>query len=242
MKQVRGALGVLFLLLAVITPSVANAHEGNPNYRSEITAILPASAAEGLQATIQNFDDNIELVNRTGKDIEILGYDEEPYIRISADGVVEVNLNSPSYYLNEDRFAEVDLPQRADAKAAPEWEEVDDSGIYSWHDHRSHYMSEGTPKQVTDESKETKVFDYTIPLRVDGEPVEMKGTLTWVGKDSGFPILPFIVLAVVIVLGAVALSVIRGRREDSDDDADGGEGGQEASDRKSGPKDQAEAW
>lgn len=242
MKQVRGALGVLFLLLAVIMPSAADAHEGNPNYRSEIIAILPASAAEGLRATIQNFDDNIELVNRTGKDIEILGYDEEPYIRISADGVVEVNLNSPSYYLNEDRFAEVDLPERADAKAAPEWEKVDDSGIYSWHDHRSHYMSEGTPKQVTDESQETKVFDYTIPLRVDGEPVKMKGTLTWVGKDSGFPILPFIALAVVIVLGAVALSVIRGRREDEDDDADRGEGGPDASDPKSGPEDQAEAW
>ena len=247
MSRMRSTLGVLCAAVALVLPSAAIAHEGNPNYRSEITSIEPAALADGLTATIQNFDDNVELVNRTGKDVLIKGYDGEPYVRIGADGTVEVNLNSPTYYLNEDRFADVEVPARADAKAEPEWKEVDDSGIYSWHDHRSHYMALGTPSQVKDESKETKVFDYTIPITVDGEPARMDGTLTWVGKQSGFPVLPFIALAAVIVLGAVGISIVRNRRGDEgeDDDRDGDGDGESGDDRPGPPeepKERAEAW
>ena len=234
MSRTRSTVTVLTTLLALLAPAVANAHEGNPDYRSEITSITPAAAADGLTATIQNFDDNVELVNRSGKEVLVKGYDGEPYVRIAADGTVSVNLNSPSYYLNEDRFADVEIPERADAKAEPEWEEVNEDGIYSWHDHRSHYMGLGTPSQVEDESKETKVFDYSIPVEVDGRPVEMSGTLTWVGKDSGFPVLPFIGLAAVIVLGAIALSVTRRRRAE-DDDSETGPGAGGESDRPAPP-------
>jgi len=236
MIRMKSALGALFALMAVALPSAANAHEGNPNYRSEITSIEPAALADGLQATIQNFDDNVELVNRTGKEVVIKGYDGEPYVRIGADGLVEVNLNSPTYYLNEDRFADVEVPERADAKAEPAWEEVDDSGIYSWHDHRSHYMGLGTPSQVKDESKETKIFDYSIPITVGGKPAAMDGTLTWVGKQSGFPVMPFVALAAVIVLGALGISILRNRRRDDDEDDESGTAPPEE------PKEQAEAW
>jgi len=240
MNRIKGTLGVLFLLSAMLMPSAANAHEGNPNYRSEITSIKPASLADGLQATIQNFDDNVELVNRTGEEVVIKGYDGEPYVRIGADGLVEVNLNSPTYYLNEDRFAAVEVPERADAKAEPAWEEVGDSGIYSWHDHRSHYMALGTPSQVKDESKETKIFDYSIPITVGGRPAALDGTLTWVGKQSGFPIMPFIALAAVIVIGAVGLSVVRNRRRDDDPDDDPRD--PEEPQRPAEPEESKEAW
>jgi hypothetical protein len=218
MSHKRSTVTVLSVLLALIVPAAAAAHEGNPNFRSEITAFAPAAAAEGLSATIQNFDDNVEMVNRTGKAVLVEGYEGEPYVRFSADGTVEVNLNSPSYYLNEDRFAEVEVPDRADPDAEPEWEVLREDGIYSWHDHRSHYMAEGTPPQVKDESEKTKVFDYSIPLRVDGRPVEMNGTLTWVGQDSGFPVLPFAGLVVLILLGAAGLAVMRSRRTDDGQD------------------------
>lgn len=216
MKRFTGTAIVLVALTAVFLPSAATAHEGNPDYRSEITAITPASAADGVVLTIQNFDDNIELNNRTGKEVVVKGYDGEPYIRIGADGVVEVNLNSPAYYLNEDRFADVQVPDRADAKAKPEWKQVSGDGTFSWHDHRSHYMGLGTPSQVKDESKETEVFPYVIPMTVGGVPVEAKGVLTWVGKQSGFPVLPFVGLAALIVLGAVGISIVRRRRDEDD--------------------------
>ena len=114
--------GIIALFIIATVPAVASAHQGNADYRSEITSIRPASLTAGLTVEVINFDDHVRLINDTGKEVVILGYDSEPMARISADGVVEVNLNSPSYYLNEDRFANVDPPERADEKAAPEWE------------------------------------------------------------------------------------------------------------------------
>lgn len=198
MKKFNMVLATIVMIGALTAPT-AFAHQGNPDFRSEITSIDPSSLGEGLDFSIQNFDDNVELVNRSGKEVMVEGYDGEPYIRISSSGVVEVNLNSPAYYLNEDRLAEVELPDRADANAAPDWKEVDSTGQFSWHDHRSHYMGLGTPSQVEDKSKTTKIFDYLIPIRVDGKRAEVHGTLTWVGQDSGFPLVPFLVLAIVAI-------------------------------------------
>lgn len=195
--------GVLVFLILLLLPAAATAHQGNPNFRSEINSIQPERLAEGLTVETYNFDDGVRLINDTGEEVVVIGYDGEPYFRISPEGVVEVNLNSPSYYLNEDRLADVEVPDRADPEARPEWEEVDNSGQFTWHDHRSHYMGSGNPPQVEDESVETKVFDYTIPLTVGGESVKANGTLTWVGPDDRFPILPFIGLAVVALIGGI---------------------------------------
>lgn len=234
MKRLLGTLAVLVSLVVAAPPAVA--HQGNSNFKSEITSITPAADADGLKVEVVNFDDHVELVNRTGKVVVIKGYDGEPYARLSPTGLVEVNLNSPAYYLNEDRFADVTIPDRADPKAAPEWKQVGDTGVFAWHDHRSHYMGVGTPPQVKDKSTETKVFDYSIPATVGGEPVKIDGTLTWVGEQSGFPIAPFIGLALLIVVGAALLSVVRRRRDDGDGD------GHDKNQAPEGEEGQTEAW
>ena len=102
MKRLTATLA---LFIFAILPGMASAHQGNPNFRSEIDSITPARLGQGIQLEIVNFDDHVRLVNKSGKEVVIKGYDGEPYARISADGTVEVNLNSPAYYLNEDRFA-----------------------------------------------------------------------------------------------------------------------------------------
>jgi hypothetical protein len=211
----------------LVAAPTATAHQGNPNFRSEVTAITPADQAEGIEIAVRNFDDGLELVNRSGKVVIVEGYDGEPYLRFDPSGDVWVNLNSPAHYLNEDRFADTEIPERADADAAPEWKQIDDTGVAYWHDHRSHYMGEGTPAQVEDESVETKVFDYRIPMTVDGVPVAAIGTLTWVGKDEGFPVLPFIGLGVVAALAVLGAVVLR-RRRGANESEDGSERGSEA--------------
>jgi len=219
MKRISGTLCALLLAMSIAS-SAANAHQGDPNFRSEITSVSPADLAQGLEMSVKNFDDNIELVNRTGKVVLVKGYDGEPYLRFSPDGLVEVNLNSPAYYLNEDRLADVTLPDRADPDAVPEWSEIDDSGTYSWHDHRSHYMAEGVPPQVSDESLVTKVFDYEIPMSVGGVPAKAAGTLTWVGSDSSVPTLPFVGLGLLLVVALAGAVTIRRRRQSEQADAD----------------------
>ncbi len=211
MKRFTGTVCALLALAAVIAP-VSSAHQGNPNFRSEITSIGPTGLADGIALTVKNFDDGLELVNRSGKVVVVIGYDGEPYLRFSPDGVVEVNLNSPSYYLNEDRLADVEVPERADPDAVPEWSQIDDTGVGYWHDHRSHYMGDGIPVQVSDEDAVTKVFDYRIPMVIDGESANARGTLTWVGSDEGVPLAPFVGLVLIAAAGTAFLVIRRGRR------------------------------
>jgi hypothetical protein len=209
--SIRGAAAVALAVLCVAAP-VALAHEGNPNYRSEVSAIAPE--LPGLEARVLNYDDAIELVYDGEQPLVVEGYRGEPYLRFNPDGLVEVNRRSPAAYLNEDRFAKVELPDRADHRAPPSWAPVAQNGRYDWHDHRIHWMGEGTlPPQIDDEGERTRVFGWDIPMAAAGRPVEVRGTLTWLGKeDSGFPVAAGLTLGGALVGGALLVVLVRRRR------------------------------
>ncbi|MGD9736677.1 MAG: hypothetical protein AB7V58_13910 [Solirubrobacterales bacterium] len=216
----RARLVALLAAFALLAPAaVASAHGGNPNYRSEITSVTPPGA--GVEFEVLDYDSHMQLRDRGGKEVVIYGYRDEPYARILRDGTVEVNQRSPATYLNDDRFANVTVPPIADPEAKPLWKKVDDSGTFLWHDHRMHYMSRSMPPQVTDTGKKTKIFDYQIPIAVNGTRGEIDGTLWWVGAADTSP-LPFILAGAAIVLGGGALVFLARRRRGGDDDEDGG--------------------
>jgi hypothetical protein len=209
--SIRGAAAAALAVLCVAAPA-ALAHEGNPNYRSEVRAVAPA--LPGLEAHVLNHDDRIELVYDGERPLVVEGYRDEPYLRFSPGGLVEVNRRSPAAYLNEDRFANVELPARADHEAAPAWAPVAQNGRYDWHDHRIHWMSEGTlPPQIEDEGERTKVFDWDIPMASAGQAVAVQGTLTWLGEDEGgFPVAAGLSLGAVLVAGGLLVVLVRRRR------------------------------
>lgn len=213
MKRSGAAVGLItaVVLALIVVTAPAGAHEGNPDFRSIIDSIAPEQLSEGLNARVVNFDDHVVLENRSGRDVEILGYSGEPYARILADGAVEVNLNSPSHYENQDRYADVQIPARADAEAKPAWKQIGDESRFEWHDHRSHYMSKGIPPQVGDESVRTEISRYEIPLLVGGAPAYISGTLWWHGDDTRAPVLPFILLGAAVLAG-IGFLLIRRRR------------------------------
>ncbi len=199
----------LGLLATTVATTQAFAHQGNPDFRSEVTAIDPA--VPGLSAEILNYDADIALTNDSDETVLVEGYEGEPYLRFAPDGTVEANLNSPAYYLNTDRYGQAEVPDNAKPDAEPDWKVVAGTGEFSWHDHRSHYMSTSTPPQVTDESRRTKILDYEIPIRVDGRPGAIAGTLYWVGSP-GFPVLPFVLLAFAAIAAVIVVIVVRRRR------------------------------
>lgn len=219
MQKRWAALAAITTLLCLLTASPALGHEGNPNFRSEIDSVRPN--VPGVSFEVLNYDADMEVVDQDGHEIVIYGYEGEPFARILRDGTVQKNQRSPATYLNVDRYAEVQVPKSADAKAAPEWKTVDDSGTLRWHDHRMHYMAKETPPQVKDESKRTKVFDYEIPLRIDGRKGAIDGTLFWVGPADTSKT-PFLIVGAVIVLaGGAAVMIARRRRGPEDDDGVG---------------------
>jgi LPXTG-motif cell wall-anchored protein len=212
-------VALVAVLVLLVPASSALAHGGNPNYRSLIDKVTPSDPNVKFQ--VLNYDSYMQLLAQPGHEVVIYGYEGEPYARILKDGTVQVNERSPALYLNENRFAEVTPPPIANAKAPPKWKTFDTSGTFVWHDHRMHYMSPTVPAKVTDESKKTKIFDYEIPIRLDGKKGAVDGTLYWVGPESTSKT-PFIVGGILIVLvGGALVFFVRRRRRDEDD----GEGG-----------------
>lgn len=195
---------------AALAPA-ASAHEGDPNYLSQIKSVTPNDP--GVKLTVLNRDDRLELLNTSGKTILIRGYQDEPYARIGADGTVEVNTDSEAYYLNRDRKGEETAPAGVDSKGPPQWKRISRTGRFEWHDHRFHWMGEGTPKQVKDESVRTKVFDWSIPIEVGGQPGRIAGTLFWTPQPGGGPPLAAVIaFAGIAIALSIAVFVVRRRR------------------------------
>ena len=208
------ALALLAAAWWAATASAVAHGGGDPHFRSEVRAITPA--AKGLDVQVLDRDDRLLLTNRTGEDVVVDGYSKEPYARVLADGTVQVNTNSPAYYLNDDRYAAVKVPAHAKAAATPHWKEVDRTGRFEWHDHRIHWMAKTVPPQVHDKARRTHIFDWTVPIEVAGTPTRITGRLSWVPLPGGqAPLgLVFGVSAVLIAL-CVAVVVVRRRRPDA---------------------------
>jgi len=202
-------------LLALLAAAPASAHQGNPNYRSVINGVSPA--VPGLKLQILNFDDRLQLDNRTGKTVVVRGYQNEPYLRVLGDGTVQVNHNAPAFYLNNDRTSTGKVPANATPNATPDWQVVDRTGSYQWHDHRIHWMSSIPPQQVKDKSKRTKVFDWKVPVQVGATKASVNGTLFWQPKPGGgVPTGAIVALVVLALLGLGAVLVVRRRRGELD--------------------------
>jgi hypothetical protein len=202
------------LLCAGVAAAPVSAHQGNPNFRSIAHGITPA--VKGVQLQVLNGDDRFELDNHSGKTIVVEGYDSEPYARLMPDGTVEVNKLSPANYINNDRYAQSPVPAFASAKARPQWVVQSKTGRFQWHDHRMHWMAKTVPPQVKDKHKKTKIFDYKVPLKVNGSPAAIDGTLFWVGPQGGsFPIGAAIAFAVIALLLLALVVFVRRRRRPS---------------------------
>ncbi|SOE01623.1 hypothetical protein [Blastococcus haudaquaticus] len=173
-------LAGLLATLAVAGPSAA--HVGGEQAGSDFDARVLATTPEvpGLTVRVLQFGDELELVNGTGTEVLVPGYDGEPYLRIGPDGVWR-NANSPATYINLDRYAQVDLPAHAERGAEPDWQQVSTEPHYVWHDHRTHWMSENVlpPAVAADPTSEHTVFEWVVPLVHGDTDVEVSGVLTW---------------------------------------------------------------
>jgi len=194
-----------------LSAAPAAAHEGDPNFRSDVLAVTPST--EGIAVEVLNRDDRLLLTNRSDSTVLIEGYSEEPYARLHPDGTVEVNRVSPATYLNEERYGQVPVPEGADGRGAPRWETVSKTGRFEWHDHRIHWMGKGVPPAVRDASETQKVTDWVVPIAIDGRRGEITGELWWTPQAGGGPPLAALVaLALVAGVGGAVVLVVRRRR------------------------------
>jgi hypothetical protein len=133
----------------------------------------------------------------------VIGYEEEPYLRVGPDGVFE-NRRSPATYLNRDRQGASPVPEDADPAAPPDWRRVSSSTTARWYDHRVHWMGAIHPPTVRQEPGERHVIipEWTVAFRHGNTPFTATGELVWVPGPSA---VPWLMLAVVPVGAALLL-------------------------------------
>jgi hypothetical protein len=201
--------------VALAAPAAAWAHGGDApdatNYRTAVTA---APSIDGLRVRAVEAGARLELDNRTGRTIEVLGYDGEPYLEVRPDGVYE-NIRSPATYLNETLAGDTEPPASADPTQPPEWRRASDEPVARWHDHRTHWMSAEPPPAVqADPAREQRVRDWVVPLRDGVSTMEVRGTLDWVPPPSPGVWWAFVIIAgvgvAVLGLWSRALPVLAG--------------------------------
>ena len=223
--QYRSSVRLFVGLLSLLPLAPAHMGSGDSvqprNTESVIESVVPAPP-DGVKVEIIGSDTFVRLTS-VGVRTEVHGYDDEPYLRISAEGLVEINDSSVTAVLNGDRYGNVDTSQMK-PNVVPKWRTIATNGIAMWHDHRSHWMSPKLPAAINDQGK---VLDWKIPMIIAGRRTLVSGTLflrdtassTWwlVG-------IPAVALAVILslfrrrgffalVLAASLLGVITGFME-----------------------------
>ncbi len=196
---------VLFGFLSVF--SLAPAHIGSGDSvqpRDTVSVITGTSPAlpDGVRVSIVGGDTFVR-VESDGVRVEVHGYDDEQYLRISAEGVVEVNEASMTAVLNGDRYGNVDV-SNVDTSGTPKWKVVATNGVAMWHDHRSHWMSPKPPSAI---DATGRVLDWKIPMIVAGKRVLVSGTLYVRDKAS----VAWWLIGIPAMLLAVALALMRRR-------------------------------
>lgn len=197
----RALLGFLSLL-SVIPGHIGSGDDVKPrDTESVITSITPA-LPDGVRVSIVGGDTFVRLES-DGVRVEVHGYDDEQYLRISPEGVVEINESSVTSVLNGDRYGNVDV-SKMNPDAAPQWRTISTDGVVMWHDHRSHWMSPKQPAAIDDSGK---VLDWNIPLIVAGKQILVSGTLYVHNKAS----LAWWLIGIPALMVALVLALTRRR-------------------------------
>jgi hypothetical protein len=196
-------LGVMITLTVAATSSLAHPSdlEAPTNYTSEVTGVT--GDHRGVDARVMGGDAFLRLEVPADIEVEVPGYlTPETYLRFEPGGDVYANVAGPTHHYNTDRFAAVQLPTSVRADAEPQWERVATDGRYTWRDHRIHWMNPSPPPRVDTEATASQhVLDWEVPIMVEGEPVVITGTLTWLPTPT--PALP---LAVALLVAAAGIA------------------------------------
>jgi hypothetical protein len=183
-----GAWAALTIVGVLAAPAAAFAHggidkAGYSNYRTRVQSLTPAVA--GISVRAVGVDGSVRISATAAHTVIVLGYDNEPYLRLDASGVAQ-NLNSPATYLNRRLNAQVDVPANATANARPDWRLISRSHAVTWHDHRTHWMGTIPPIDVQADPQVARVVipHWSIPVLVDGRRASIDGDAWWLPPPS----------------------------------------------------------
>src|SRR5690349_1564078 len=178
------ALGVFLATLGLLaSPASAHSTSGPPasNFHAVVRGVTPT--VRGVHARLGADGEQIELRVDGGARVTVLGYQGEPYLRVSRAGVFE-NRESPAVALNRTRVPTGAAPRGPIGPAR--WVRISSGSTARWHDHRAHWMGGATPAAVRRDPDRSHVIGrWRIPIRVDGAPGTVTGSVARASAVAG---------------------------------------------------------
>ncbi len=203
---VRASIAVLVgssFLLVFAAPASAHTISGPKptNFRSTVVSVTPP--APGVDVSIVDLGAKIQLTNHTNREVLVLGYEGEPYLRVGPQGVFE-NINSAATYLNTTvKGGVVPGDVNTDPTATPNWKKISDGNTARWHDHRAHWMGGSLPPQVQAQPDQFhRIGIGLITFEQSNTKHAIGIALDWVPGPSPVPWIPVLVIGFV---GALVL-------------------------------------
>jgi len=116
----------------------------------------------------------LAATNDTGKDLEVLGFDGEPFLRIGPTGTF-ANVNHLDWYRSGNPDGQATPPPGADIGGAPKYERVSAEPEWAWFDHRLHPGTVQISPEALKAQRTARLDEWIVPARLAGEAVEVKG-------------------------------------------------------------------
>ena len=158
-------------LLSIVSPAhLGSGDDVQPRNTEALVTAVDRGLPEDVKVDIVGTDTFVRI-RSVGHEVEIRGYNDEPYIEVDPSGAVRVNTSAITYLLNQTRYGS-DVPSIETDDVT--WEVVSTDGEYMWHDHRVHWMSTKPPATMNDDGL---IQEWVIPINVDDQAVTVSGQL-----------------------------------------------------------------
>lgn len=212
-RALKVGLAAVLLTATVVAPAAA-ADAGSPDatyYRSSVSSVQPA--VPGLDVRIGAEDGMVTLVNGTGNTVTVVGYANEPYLRITQTEALE-NTNALTSKLNAspslDKMSAGALGDTT--SQPPKWVTRSNEPKVTWRDYRVLWTNNQRPPIVAaDPHSEHQVFTWALQMRVGSDPVLVLGEVRWTGTPWLSTVQLVLVAAVLVALAVVAFWFMRRR-------------------------------
>jgi hypothetical protein len=202
------AVALALLAVVLVAPPVGAHSLGGvepSNYRARVLAVRPP--VPGLTVEVVDAGTRLRLVNTGPRDVVVLGYQFEPWLRVGPRGVFE-NSRSPTLQMAGPRRADSPPPAAVDPGGPAAWRQVDPGRSVTWHDHRAHWEADQPPAPVrrAPGSPHVVIPEWTVKLRTGGRLVDVVGEVRWVPGPSP---LPWLAGAALLAMAVVAVGRTR---------------------------------
>jgi len=153
---------------------VGQAHgEYTPTIVTSFDGVKPG--VPGLRVrVIRDQAAQLEVVNRTGRELSVLAKGGDPFLKIGPRGVY-ANVNSTTWYQSGNPDGVSNPPKDARIGGPPRFVRISRKPEWRYFDHRMHPGTVQVGKSTLRDQRRARLDDWTVPVRLGPTPLKFTG-------------------------------------------------------------------